>query len=173
MPEPERTPLSSREYAALMSLFAAVSHYSELYPILRRRADNLPGVWDAMKTAEEKTESVIDEILRTVPQKKLRQIKEELNHVKLYIRVERPGCVASLDTTPFSYIETKTVNELLQYVCEHECLMCDRTPTEARKCPYRKMIEDALPHTVNAKDGANCKYADLVLGLEDTDDEKT
>ena len=38
----EKRYLSGREYAAMLSLFAAISHYTELFPLLRKRADLVP-----------------------------------------------------------------------------------------------------------------------------------
>lgn len=37
--------------------------------------------------------------------------------------------------------------------------------TEARKCPVRHMIDSALPHEVNTRDGEHCRYSDMAIGL--------
>lgn len=165
---PERMPLSGREYAAMLSLFAAVSHYSELFPVLRKRAESVDA-WDEMQEISTAAQAVIDKLFQTVPLKKLKQVSAELSHVQLYIKIEPPGCVRTMNTAGFSYIPTKTVNDLLQYICDHECLMCDKSAVEARKCPYREMIENCLPHKVDAKDSANCKFSDMMLGLEEAE----
>lgn len=49
---------------------------------------------------------------------------------------------------------------------EHECLLCDKSPTEARKCEVRRMFDEALPHEVTGVDGEYCKYCDINLGVE-------
>lgn len=163
----EEMPLSSREYSALLSIFAAESHYAELFPLLKRRAELIPGLWDKMQELSVKSEELLAEVCRTIPLKKRQQIKMELAHVQLYVRIEPPGCVQTIDTAGYSYLPTRTVNEMLAYLCENECMLCEKTATEARKCKVRHMIEEAIPHRVGTKDSANCKYADFVLGLEE------
>ena len=157
--------LTGKEYAAILSLFAAISHHAELFPLLRKRAELVPGLWEKMQTVEETTNSLLDGLLSTVPANKLRHIRTDIAHVKLYIKVEPPGAVPSVDTRGFSYVPTKTLNQLLCYTMEHECMMCDKTPTEARQCPIRDMFDNALPHEVQARDAAHCRYSDMSIGI--------
>ena len=161
---PDKIPLSGREYAALQSLFAAVSNMSVLYPILEKRAKLVPDLWRDMRLVQAKTDTMLERILRTVPLNKLRQINEELAHVQLYVKVEAPG-IRTRKSEGFSYTPTAVLNDLLNYVCEHECLCCDKTAKESRKCEIRRMIEDALPHEVGHPDGEHCKFSDMVLGI--------
>jgi hypothetical protein len=158
--------LSGREYSAVLSLFAAVSHFQTLYPMLKKRAELVPGTWEKMQETERLVQDILDAILATVPQEKLLHIKADVRNVKLYIRIEPPGCVPSVDMTGFSYVPTKTLNQLLCYVMEHECMMCDQTPVQARKCPVKEIFEKALPHEVSAQDSAHCRYSDMSMGLE-------
>ena len=162
----ETKKLTGREYSAMLSLFAAISHYQELYPILSKRADMVPGTQEMMDETSRLTGEIIDRLLGTIPQEKLRHMKADLDHVKLYIKVEPPGSVPSVDMRSFSYVPTRTLNELLAYAMEHDCFLCDKTPAEARKCPVRKMIDAALVHEVDAIDAQHCKYSDLALGVE-------
>ena len=163
--------LSGREYSAILSLFSAVSHYTELYPMLRKRAEMVPGTTELMEQVSEGTSEVIDRILGTVPPEKLRQLQADIKHVKLYIKVEPPGCVPTIDMTSYSYVPTKALNALLAHVMENECLVCDKTPEEARKCEYRRLIEKTLVHEVDAVDTEHCKYSDMVVGVEREDKE--
>lgn len=158
--------LTGREYAALQSLFAAISHHAEIFPVLQKRAQMVPGLWEQMMLVQEKTEGLLDGLLSTIPPDKLRHVNADIRNVRLYIRVEPPGCVPSVDMRGFSYVPTQVLNQILCYVMEHECLMCDKSPVEARKCPVRKWIDDALPHVVKATDKERCKYSDMSLGLE-------
>lgn len=161
-------PLSGKEYAALQSLFAAMSHLQELLPILETRAKMLPNLWRDLKCVSALTSKSLDRILLTVPPEKLRHIMADIRNVQLYIRVEPPG-MHSFSTEGFSYTPTKTLNSLLGYVCDHECMMCDKTPVESRKCEIRQMIDAALPHEVKAKDAEHCKYSDMVLGFDEVE----
>ena len=165
---PETRKLTGREYSAILSLFSAVSHYTELYPMLARRAEMVPGTQEMMDETKRLTSEIIDRLLSTIPPNKLLHMKADIQHVKLYIKVEPPGCVPSVDMTSFSYIPTKVLNELLCYVMEHECMLCDKTPHEARHCTVRVMMDEALVHEVDAKDSAHCKYSDMSIGMEET-----
>lgn len=160
----ETMPLSGREYAALQTLFATVSSLGELLPILEKRAKMVPNLYRDLRLMEAKATTALDAILRTIPADKLRHVATDVQNVQLYIKVQPPGL--RKQNPGFSYTPTATLNELLSYVCEHECLLCDKTPTEARKCEVRRMIEGALPHEVEARDGDKCKYSDMVLGIE-------
>ena len=155
--------LSGKEYSAVLSLFAAVSHYAELYPWLRKRAEMVPGTVELMDSVQENSQDIIDRILSTIPQEKLYHMKMDLGHVKLYIKVEPPGCVPSKDMTGYSYVPTKALNELLAYLVTHECIFCDKTATEARKCPYRGIIDKVLVHDVDGVDREHCKFSDITL----------
>jgi len=161
----EKRYLSGREYAAMLSLFAAISHYTELFPLLRKRANLVPGLWEKMEQAQALTDEILSEISATIPVDKARHILQDIQHVRLYVKVEPPGSVRSVDMTSYSYVPTPQLNELLTYVMEHECLMCDKTPVEARKCEYRKTFEGALAHEVDAKDTDHCRYSDMSLDL--------
>lgn len=164
----ETRKLTGREYSAMLSLFSAVSHYKELFPFLRKRAAMVEGTEEMMDEAERVTDGIIDRLLSTIPPEKLMQMRADMKHVKLYIRVEPPGCVPSIDMTSFSYVPTRTLNTLLCYVMEHECMLCDKTPVEARHCEFLKIFDNALVHEVNAKDTTHCKYSDMSMGLEET-----
>ena len=157
--------LTGREYAALLSLFAQVSHFETLLPQLEKRIKTIPGLWEKLMDAQAVTEEALAELPKTIPTNKLRHVMADIKNAKIYIRIEPPGCVPSMDMSGFSYIPTKTLNELLCYVMDHDCIMCDKSPTEARKCPARMMIENALPHEVTAKDAAHCRYSDMSLGF--------
>jgi hypothetical protein len=161
-------PLSGKEYAALQSFFAAISHMAELIPYLKARAHMVPNLWRDLRMIETRLQTILDQLLLTVPPEKLRHISQDIRNTSLYIKVEAPG-IRTQSTEGFSYTPTKVLNQLLAYMCEHECMMCDKTPTEARRCPYRQILDNALPHEIKARDRENCKYADFVIGIEDED----
>lgn len=158
--------LTGREYQAVLSLFAAVSHYAELFPLLKKRADLVPGLWDKMTKAQALTDEILGEIASTIPADKARHVLMDIQHVKLYVKVEPPGSVPTVDMTSYSYVPTTTLNELLSYVMENECLLCDKSPKEARKCQIRKIFTDALTHEVDAKDTDHCRYSDMSLDID-------
>ena len=163
----ERTRVSGHEYSALQTWFACMTMVEECGKILGARAKNAaPGTFRDIRMLPGKMQGVMDNLLRTVDEKKLAQIMQDLRHVRMYVRVEAPG-IRTLPDRQFSYLDTRVLNDLLNYLIQSECLTCDKTPAEARKCPHRKLIEDALPHEIDARDTDHCKYSDLVLGIQE------
>jgi hypothetical protein len=132
--------------------------------VLEQRAKMRPNLWRDLCLINKLIDKSTTAILTTVPAEKLRHISADIRNVRLYVKVEPPG-LRSVDTTGFSYTPTKVLNNLLSHVCEHECFLCDKTPVDARKCEWRQLIDAALPHEVNAKDGEHCKYSDMAIGL--------
>ena len=159
----DRTPLRGREYAALQTLFAMVSGFTACLDSIRERSERA-GCWEHMEAVGKLASECLDAILQTVPDNKLMHIRADLQNVRLYIKVEPPGLTRPCEG--FSYTPTETLNELLNYLCQHECGLCDKTAGEGRKCQYRKLIESALPHEVDIVEREYCKYSDMTLGLE-------
>lgn len=161
----ERIKMRGKEYAALQTLFALNSAYQVTIGDLEARAKMVPGTWRDMKLIANKVESVQNAILQTVPVEKLMAIRQELNMVHVYTRVEAPG-IRTIPKQNLSVVPTPALNELLNYLVNAECLTCDKTAVESRKCPWRQIIEAALPHEVGGEEGEHCKYSDMVLGLD-------
>ena len=160
-------PVSGKEYLAIQHLFADASALVELTPIIRKRAQLVPGLWRDLCMLKTKSQKVLEQIIDTVPMKKRQHMLKDIKNTNIYIRVEAPG-IKTVKDKSFSYLPTDALNALLNHLLQQECAWCDKTGKEGRSCPYRKMIEDALPHTVGREeDGEHCKYSDIVLGLDE------
>lgn len=162
----ERIPLRRAEYTGLMDLIGAVESSYNAMEALGRRAEAVPGAMDQLRQGHDLLIAGYRAILRTVPEEKLRAIDRDLANIRIYVKVEAPG-LKSMDTATWRYIRTSTVNRLVDYVANHECFFCDKSKDEARACPVRRMMEDALPHELEyaAPDGC-CKWSGITLGLE-------
>ena len=159
----ERTPLSGREYGALQSLFAVVSSWEVALPVLLKRAVQA-GCADEAAQMQTLSGKVLDALLKTVPQRKLAHIREELAHVAVYVKVEAPG-IKTNHAPNYAYLPVETLNELLNHMIREECVLCEADPDTAKKCKYRKLIESALPHSVGTDHGDHCMYSDMIIGL--------
>jgi hypothetical protein len=157
-----RTHLSQKEYSALQTLFAMVAGFDACSQVMRKRCEEA-GCLEQMETVGRMAGECMDAILRTDPENKLRHINADLRHIRIMTKIEPPG----LETwvRGFSYTPTDALNGLLNHLCETECMLCDKTAVEARHCPHRKLIEDSLPHDVDAPEREHCKYSDMVLGV--------
>lgn len=160
----DRVMLSGREYAGLQTLFAMVSAYTAGLGALEKRGE-LAGCWEDLQRVGTLAQECLDKVLLTIPNKKLMQIRTELENIRLHIKIEPEWAISKV--RGFSYVPTDTLNNLLNHLCQTECLLCNKTAVQARKCPHRKTIEDALPHTVEGKERESCKFSDMVLGLSD------
>ena len=157
-----RWPVSGKQYGAMQALFGVVSTFEVVPETLRDRAE-AAGCWEDIQTIRELSGKVMDKILSTVPENKLRHIKAELCNIRIVYKVLPPGLADG--AKGYSYTPTETLNDLLNYLVQHECCMCDKTAAESKHCPHRKVIEDALPHEVDGDDREHCKFSDMVLGL--------
>lgn len=159
----ERTPLKGREYTALQTLFAMVSGFTAGIGPLEKRSE-AAGCRDELHEVGRLAQECLDKLLLTVQEKKLMQIRTELENIRLHIKIEPNWAVSKM--RGMSYVPTDTLNDLLNHMCQTECFTCSKTAVEARKCPHRKTIEDALPHEVEGKERESCRFSDMVLGLE-------
>ena len=157
--------LSGREYAALLSMFGGVSTLLTNTPRLKARLTDEQNA--AVKAATETLDSALGWILDTVPAKKLLRLKLELKNAALYVKIEPNGLLSQMPE-PYTYIPVRAVNGLLMNIVRSECLLCGQTDVESRKCPYRTLIEDALPHAAgHERDDGMCRYADCAIEMEE------
>lgn len=161
-------PVSGREYSALQSLFALISTFEVAAPILEKRAKHLGGgVWRDLQMIRAKSDKVMRALLTTIPVNKLMQINRNFSMTRVYIKTEAPG-IATKDDTNFVYVPAKALDYVLNEMIANNCILCDKTEVEGRKCPHRQALEDCLPHEIRVARGSEtCKFADLILGLDD------
>ena len=160
----ERTYLTGKEYAALQSMFGFVSAWEVGLPRLAARLSGA-GLTDKAAQVKALADEVLDGTLRTIPQNKLSHIRAELAHVTVYTKVEAPGIVTN-HRTQYAYLPVQSLNDLLNHLIQSECILCDKDVADAKKCPHRRLIESALPHTVGRDHGTqHCMYSDMVIGL--------
>jgi hypothetical protein len=160
----ERTYLTGNEYSALQSMFGFVGAWEAGLPRLQKRLE-AAGLSEKAEQVKTLADEVVRETLRTVPVNKLAHIREELSHVTVYTRVEAPG-IRTMRNTNYAYLTVSALNDLLNHMIKTECVLCDLDAADAKKCPYRKLIEAALPHSVGKDHSTeHCMYSDMVIGL--------
>lgn len=160
----ERTKLKGKEYGALQTLFALLSAWQEALPILRDRLEAAGLDTDAQSLADLASDT-LDGVLKTVPENKLAHIRQELAHVHIYVKTEAPG-IRTINRPNYAYLPVGVLNDLLNHMIKAECVMCDKDAQDAKKCPYRQIIENALPHSVGEDHSTeHCYLSDMVLGL--------
>lgn len=173
--EENRVGLSGKEFAALQALFATISTYEVIEPVLEKRTRTLaaPGAWRDLRMLRSVSDRVCRRLLDTVPTRKLRQTLMTFDHTRVYVKEEAPG-IATMDPTSWSYVPTGALDDLLNTVLGDHCMFCELTEKEGRKCPYRQSIEACVPHDIRTtrvpRESDRCKYADLSIGLNDLEE---
>ena len=157
-------PVSGKEYAAMQSLFAMISTLQVAEPVLEKRMRRLRGgVWRDWRMLQTKADRIMRALLSSVPANKLMQINRNFSMTRVYIKTEAPG-IKTMDDTSYVYVPARALNEMISA----NCILCDKTEVEGRKCPHRKALEECLPHQVNVARGSEkCKFGDLVMGFDE------
>ena len=156
-----RTPLRSREYTALLSLVGSMDALSNAIRGIDR------GQGEQLKKALEIGETALRAICDTVPLNKLRLIQQDMKHTRIYTKVEAPG-ISTVDTEHHRYVLAKILNELVTYVSQAECYLCEKSEKDGKQCAIREMMENAIPHELDFKaiDG-RCKWCGVALNIGD------
>lgn len=161
-------PVSGREYSAMQSIFAMISTIQVAEPILEKRLRRLGGgVWRDYRMLTVKLDRVMRALLSSVPANKLMQINRNFSMTRVYIKTEAPG-IKTVDDTSYVYVPARALDWVLNEMISANCILCDKTEVEGRKCPHRKALEECLPHQVNVARGSEkCKFGDLVMGFDE------
>ena len=160
----ERIYLSGREYAQVQILFAALSALQETQKCLAKRCE-IAGLTERLNSLVTETESFLIDLLKTVPEKKLYHIKKELDNTRIYVKVEPPGGVSTRTSGGFSYVPTPALNHLIQCCMDYNCMLCDKSKVEAKKCPHLAAIRDVLPHSLGVDHQESCPLAGAAVEL--------
>ena len=135
----ERTNLSGKEYYALRALIGIVSTFETEMGFLEKRLRSVKMGWCHARLIAALTDRLLDKVLATVPPKKLQQIKQELGHTRVEISVTPDYTGAHKPM--FTYVPNDALEWLELQVIDLNCMMCEKTAKESKKCPVRKNIE--------------------------------
>ena len=153
----ERVPLTGREYYALRALMGIVSTFETEDVSLEKRLKSIRGGWRDIKLIEKLSSKLLDLILTTVPQKKLEQIRLEISHTRVEISVVRD--VAGRYKPNFTYVPNEALEWLEEQVIDMNCMLCDKTDKESKRCPIRRNIEALYMYDFPERKG--CPIAQL------------
>ena len=149
-----RYPLSMREYEALRMMFAAVTAL-DCEP-LHDRCDLFPGLWETVQKAKDDMFGATEQLLTTVPAKKLVAMRHELKYTVCKIDIRPPSKDAGRD---YLYIPRKAFIELLQRAIQLDCMVCDKSLKECKKCKLYKDIDACFPYLLDEPTDTKCPFA--------------
>ena len=160
--EDGRYPLSTREYDALRTLFGAVNAMA--LDMLKDRCDLHPGDWEKLQEAKDVTQGVLNNILRTIPLKKLVAISTELKNTICELKIKPPVTKAN----GMIYIDQAAMVRMAERAICLDCAICEKTREEGKRCALFRDINACFPYELLEPDDALCPFAGVTrLQLED------
>ena len=145
-------PLTGRETLYLQYLAYLVNTFKEGERPFEKRLRLMGDFW-RFKGLAKQAENLYMKLRRTLPMAVENRFVGLLNMQKLYI-VTKGGAT---DPTGDLTVVPRTALLGILTTASKECLICDGTPEDRRKCPYRKAIKDlCLPDLSHAEDYGEC-----------------
>ncbi len=157
MDEQRKTlPLTNREYYCFRNLYGMVNNFNVYTDDLRKRCALIPGGWRDMMLIAKKSEEMMKKMMWTIPSKKLMTMQKDLEHMVCEVRIAYD--YAKRDEREFTYCPTEAIDRLVNRVLAWECLSCDKSAKEAKKCPVYNDINACYPWDI-APNGDYCPWA--------------
>lgn len=156
---------SQREYYATRELFGIVSTFNKCAGELERRVREIPGGWRDLRLLMSLSEKLLENILKTIPLKKLAVIRKELSSTEVIVSVRndvaRP---AQTDTDGYTYVSQRALERITQRVVNFECFCCEKQGAAAKKCQLRRDIESTYMFEYPCGAGKECPFAGAMFG---------
>lgn len=150
--------LSYREYNAIRTIYGAVNAFELYHGQLERRARGVKGLWRDLRLLRWLSKSVLERILKTVPVKKLKQMKAELDNTICEVKVRS---ISNPKRSELMCIERETVLNICKAATEMNCFCCDKTQAEAKKnCQLYKDIQSVFNYEFEKTE--QCPFSDGV-----------
>ena len=151
-------PLMSREWMQLKTLFTAVMEMEGAQNVLKERMQLTPGVWQRFRTAQSFMKYVEEEILKTIPSKKLIAMSHEMHNTEIIFRSKN----APTQLKNIVYVEKECFETLVNRCVAQDCFACEKTMRQARKCEIRTAIMDCLHYEIpRSGDDEECEFAGM------------
>ena len=96
-----------------------------------------------------------EELLKSVPAKKLLSMQRELQYTICEIKLKPPTKETGRD---YIYIPRKEFISLLQRAIQMDCLLCDKSIKEAKKCGLYRNIDACFPYMLDEPTDTHCPF---------------
>lgn len=147
-----KMPMNGKEVLQLQYLAYLVNTMIEGTEIFEKRTRKM-GIFWRFKGLAKQADNLYRAIRKTLPKGVEERFVCTLNLQKLYI-VTKGGAVDP--TGDFTVVPRRALLGILT-TASKECLLCDGSSEERRKCPYRRAIKDlCLPDLSHAEDNGIC-----------------
>lgn len=139
-----RYPLSSAEYTALRHVIAAVDALPKQGDALRDRLKLIKYGYRDYKLMHAVAYKLFEKLIATVPYKKIKALRGELDASVCEVRVNAASVNRELGLT---VVEVDDLMRIANMAIERECFLCSKSAVEGRKCPLYKACVDCLTYT--------------------------
>ena len=138
--EDGRFQLSGNEYKAIRAIYAAMDSLAREHGQLERRCRGYKNGWRDLRCLVVLSEKVLNQILKTVPTKKLIQMQKDLRHT--ICRVETRGAVG-MKEDGYMFVPEDDMIKLCESAMQIHCFGCEKTHNEAKhECELYKTIQN-------------------------------
>ena len=146
-------PLSMREYGALLTLFGMSVLLDDNK--LKDRLMTIPNGWEDMREALRLITLLKDELINTIPEKKVRAIQTELKHAVCELKINPP----STYSTGCVYAKQESIIHLADRAIAMDCVFCEKSAKECKSCQLYKDITDCFPYEMTKPGAESCPFA--------------
>ena len=168
--EPGRYKMTGKRYQAFLRLFAAVSALNEIEPELWELLGLVKMGRCDFCNAAKKLDRISQDLLESVPTKKLLAMRRELKAVRVYLRIGPDASPARCEQVV--YVPEDALIELLNQIVQMHCWCCEKRGKEVKKCQWLQLMDAVLPYSpdpdLDPEDGS-CQIAGRTSILEDDD----
>lgn len=159
----KETPLSNREYYALRNLFGFIHGFRAEAPQLRHRLEGICK-WETACWILSTAETLLNELLPTIPLRKRELMLKDLENTTVEIKVVKDA--TGQEKPEYVYVTAKAIDRMVNRVIDDNCLCCDKTAKESKKCPIRKDADELYPWEL-PPNGELCPLAGMMTGGDD------
>lgn len=151
-----RYQLSSREYAALRTVFGAVNAYSTCGGELKNRASLFSGGWRDMRMLEERSKTLLEKLMKTIPQNQLYTLSRELRQTICEVKVKP---VSMPKDSGLILVSQDALLRLVDRAVQMDCMFCEKNCKEGRKCQLYQDVQACFPYEFSPSKDDKCPLA--------------
>lgn len=155
----KETPLGSREYYALRNLFGFIHGFTMEAPKLKHRLESIDR-WDMALETLAKAEMILEDLLPTVPLNKRKMMLKDLEHTTVEVKIVQD--FTGQKKKEFVYVPADALDRMVNRVINDNCLFCDKTAKQSKKCPIRMDADELYPWEL-PPNGELCPMAGMMM----------
>ena len=136
-----RLPLTNKEYVVFQQFAAGIDGLIEAEERMETRVRMIPDGWRKLRLVCSIGEKLCQDIFKTFPKNKQRQISEEWKRMTVRVEV-KPGLgLPEQKAAGFVTVPLEALEWLEKTVIQWECLTCMKETKEQKRCELRERLE--------------------------------